>query len=185
MGGKEVVPTLVDSIQDRDGHVIYRPAGIDCRCDDPASPPMVADNRKVIADPQSTFQIVTMMQGVVQRGTGYEAGKGLNRPIAGKTGTTQESNDVWFVGFTPDLVTAVWIGFDNNTSLGEKETGGNRLRTDLPRFHGLCAAQSPGAAVPHTRRRQARKLGEWQRLADRRLQAGPGAGRQPGHHRRR
>ena len=56
--------------------------------------------------------MVTMMQGVVQHGTGYEAGKGFNRPIAGKTGTTQDFNDAWFVGFTPDLVTAVWIGFD-------------------------------------------------------------------------
>ena len=85
---------------------------------------MLVDSRKQIADPQSTFQLVTMMQGVVQRGTGYEAGKGLNRAIAGKTGTSQDFNDAWFVGFTADLVTAVWMGFDDNTSLGEKETGG-------------------------------------------------------------
>src|SRR6202000_191071 len=76
-----------------------------------------------IADPASVFQLVTMMQGVVQRGTGVPAGKGLNRPIAGKTGTTQEFTDAWFSGFTPDLVTTVWVGFDNPATLGDNETG--------------------------------------------------------------
>ena len=125
MGGKEVLPSLVDSVQDRDGHVLWHATGIECQgCQDPSKPPVLVDNRKQIADPQSVFQIVTMMQGVVQRGTGYEAGKGLGRAIAGKTGTTQDSKDAWFVGFTPDLVTAVWIGYDDSTSLGDKETGG-------------------------------------------------------------
>lgn len=124
-GGREVVPSLIDSVQDRDGHVVWRTPGRDCEtCDDGANPPTLDDNRKQIADAASTFQMVTMMQGVVQRGTGVEAGKGMNRPIAGKTGTSQDFNDAWFIGFTPDLVTAVWIGFDNPSSLGDKETGG-------------------------------------------------------------
>ena len=126
MGGKEVLPSLVDSVQDRDGHVLWRAGGIECKgCADPARPPVLTDVRKQIADPQSTFQLVTMMQGVITRGTGTVAGAGLNRPIAGKTGTSQDFNDAWFVGFTADLVTAVWIGFDDNTSLGDKETGGS------------------------------------------------------------
>jgi len=125
MGGREVVPTLIDTVQDRDGHVVWHAAGQDCQgCNDPAQPPVVADIRKQVADPASVFQVVTMMQGVVQRGTGYEAGKGLNRAIAGKTGTSQDFKDAWFVGFTPQLVTAVWVGFDDPQSLGEKETGG-------------------------------------------------------------
>lgn len=125
MNGREVLPSLVDSVQDRDGKLIWRPSGLECRgCLDPARPPSIVDNRKLIADPASTFQLVTMMQGVVQKGTGYAAGAGLNRAIAGKTGTSQDFNDAWFVGFTPDLVTAVWIGFDDNSSLGDKETGG-------------------------------------------------------------
>ena len=124
-GGREVVPTLIDSVQDRDGHVVWRAPGIGCdTCDDAANAPSLDDNRKQIADPASDFQMVTMMQGVVQRGTGYEAGRGMNRPIAGKTGTSQDFNDAWFIGFTPDVVTAVWIGFDNPASLGDKETGG-------------------------------------------------------------
>ncbi len=65
-----------------------------------------------------------MMQGVVTKGSGYAAGVGLNRAIAGKTGTSQDAKDAWFVGFTPDLVTAIWVGFDDSTSLGERETGG-------------------------------------------------------------
>jgi penicillin-binding protein 1A len=124
-GGREVVPSLIDSVQDRDGHVVWRAPGRVCDgCSDPSNPPELVDQRAQIADPQSDFQMVTMMQGVVQRGTGFEAGKGLNRPIAGKTGTSQDFNDAWFVGFTPDLVTAVWVGYDTPASLGTNETGG-------------------------------------------------------------
>ena len=124
--GREVVPTLIDSVQDRDGHVIWRAPGTACDgCGDPYRPPVLKDTRAQLADPQSVFQTVAMMQGVVAHGTGYEAGKGLGRiAIAGKTGTTQDFNDAWFVGFTPDVVTAVWVGFDTPSSLGENETGG-------------------------------------------------------------
>jgi penicillin-binding protein 1A len=123
-GGKEVIPTLIDSVQDRDGHVVWRPAAVDCPdCGDPARPPQLVDQRKQIADPASVFQLVTMMQGVVQRGTGYSVGLGLNHPIAGKTGTTQDFTDAWFAGFTADLVTVVWVGYDNPASLGNNETG--------------------------------------------------------------
>jgi penicillin-binding protein 1A len=123
--GREVIPTLIDSVQDRDGHVVMRSGGLDCDdCADPAKPPSLTDNRTQIADRESVFQLLQMMQGVVQRGTGTQAGKGLNRPIAGKTGTTQEFADAWFSGFTPDLVTIVWVGFDNPITLGNNETGG-------------------------------------------------------------
>jgi len=124
-GGREVIPSLIDSVQDRDGKIIYRTEGRGCDgCLDAAHVPIMTDARKQIADAPSVFQVVTMMQGVVARGTGFEAGKGLNRPVAGKTGTTQDFNDAWFVGFTPDLVTAVWLGYDQPTSLGNNETGG-------------------------------------------------------------
>jgi penicillin-binding protein 1A len=124
-GGHEVIPTLIDSVQDRDGHVVMRAGAGECdSCADPKAPPSLEDMRRQIADPASTFQMVTMMQGVVKRGTGFAAGNGLNRAIAGKTGTTQDFTDAWFVGFTPDLVTAVWVGFDNPLSLGNNQTGG-------------------------------------------------------------
>ena len=125
-GGREVVPTLIDSVQDRDGRILWRAPGPECGgCGDPSRPPQLGDPRKQAIDAASVFQIVTMMQGVVTRGTGAAAGAGLNRAIAGKTGTSQEFNDNWFVGFTPDLVTAVWIGFDTPTTLGNNETGGS------------------------------------------------------------
>jgi penicillin-binding protein 1A len=124
MGGHEVIPTLIDSVQDRDGHVVWRPAAIECTgCSDQALPPQLIDQRKEIADAASVFQLVTMMQGVTTRGTGVNVVAGLGHPIAGKTGTTQDFTDAWFSGFTPDLVTTVWVGFDNPASLGNNETG--------------------------------------------------------------
>jgi penicillin-binding protein 1A len=125
-GGREVTPTLIDSVQDRDGKVIWRPDFRPCTtCADPARPPTLSDPRAQIADPQSVFQLTLMMQGVVQRGTGAKAGEGLGRSIAGKTGTSQDFNDAWFAGFTPDLVTVVWLGYDTPTTLGNNETGGS------------------------------------------------------------
>jgi penicillin-binding protein 1A len=78
-----------------------------------------------------------MMLGVVERGTGVPAGAGLGHPIAGKTGTTQDFNDAWFIGFTPDLVTAVWLGYDNPAGLGEGEAGGH---VAAPVFHDFMQA---------------------------------------------
>jgi penicillin-binding protein 1A len=119
-GGREVVPSLIDSVQDRDGHLIWRPQNLDCTncAGSPDTPPTLDDNRRQIADPASAFQVVKMMEGVTKRGTGVTAVAGLNRPVAGKTGTTQDYNDAWFGGFTPDLVTIVWIGFDEPATLG-------------------------------------------------------------------
>ena len=137
-GGREVVPSLIDTVQDRDGHVISAAPGVACSgCADPSHPPSMVDNRHQIADPDSVFQVVMMMQGVVLRGTGTAAVTGLNRQVAGKTGTTQDFNDAWFAGFTPDLVTVVWIGFDNPASLGDKETG---AIVAAPVWHDFMAA---------------------------------------------
>ena len=135
---------FIDSVQDPDGHVVMRAPGLDCSdCGDASKPPTVTDGRAQIADPDSVFQLITMMQGVVQRGTGIPAGKGLNRPIAGKTGTTQDFTDAWFSGFTPDLVTAVWVGFDNPASLGDNETG---AAVAAPIWHDYMALRTGGPA---------------------------------------
>ncbi len=143
-GGHAVVPTLIDSVQDREGHVVWRPAGLECACDDAGKPPLIVDRRTQIADPQSVFQLVTMMQGVVQRGTGVPAGAGLHRPIAGKTGTTQDWGDAWFAGFTPDLVTVVWVGFDQPSSLGYNETG---AAVAAPIWHDFMAFALKGRPI--------------------------------------
>jgi penicillin-binding protein 1A len=144
-GGREVVPTLIDSVQDPDGHVVMRAPGLDCGdCADAARPPSLTDQRAQIADPDSVFQLITMMQGVVQRGTGVPAGQGLKRPIAGKTGTSQDWTDAWFSGFTPDLVTTVWVGFDNPASLGENQSG---AAVAAPIWHDYMATALAGRPV--------------------------------------
>ncbi len=122
-GGRIVVPSLIDSVQDRDGRVIWRPPGLAQGPSDPAQPPALMDPRPEFADAQSAFQVLMMMRGVVQHGTGKPVVAGLGRPIAGKTGTSQDYNDAWFAGFTPDLVTVVWVGFDQPQTLGDKQTG--------------------------------------------------------------
>jgi penicillin-binding protein 1A len=127
-GGRKIVPTLIDRIQDRYGKTIYRHD--DRVCDgcvatswQDQSEPLIIDNRQQVLDPMTAYQITSMMEGVVQRGTGTYARR-LNRPVAGKTGTTSDSRDVWFLGFTPELVAGVYMGYDKPQSLGKEATGG-------------------------------------------------------------
>ncbi|WP_158930913.1 penicillin-binding protein 1A [Acidisphaera sp. S103] len=143
--GREVLPTFIDSVQDPDGHVVMRAPGLDCSdCSDPSKPPDLNNTHPQIADPDSVFQLITMMEGVAQRGTGEPVTKGLNRPIAGKTGTTQDFADAWFGGFTPDLVTVVWVGYDTPADLGNNETG---AAVAGPIWHDYMAAALAGRPV--------------------------------------
>ncbi|MEI6158250.1 MAG: PBP1A family penicillin-binding protein [Roseococcus sp.] len=148
-GGRRVEPTLIDSVQDQRGRVIWRSSNRDCAAcaaGPEGGPPRFTDNRRQIADPIAAFQITSILQGAVQRGTGGRAGAGLNRPIAGKTGTTDDYKDNWFVGFTPDIVVAVWVGYDDPRSLGQGETGGTNA---APIFREVIAAALQGSpAVP-------------------------------------
>jgi len=139
-GGKEVMPTLIDTVQDRFGNVVWR--ADNRRCDGCGNgpngePPHLVDERKQITDPIAAYQMVSLLQGVVQYGSGKRAGEGLNRPVAGKTGTTNDFMDNWFVGFTPDIVVAVWMGFDEPRSLGNSEAGGTNA---APIFRDVVAA---------------------------------------------
>jgi penicillin-binding protein 1A len=123
--GKRITPTLIDRVQDRNGKTIYRADQRVCpACNgadwDRQPVPTLPDDREQIADPIATFQVVQMMQGVVQRGTGV-AVKAVGKPIAGKTGTTSDWQDAWFVGFTPDLAAGVFVGYDDPVSLGSGE----------------------------------------------------------------
>src|SRR5271169_6724987 len=128
-GGKRITPTFIDRVQDRNGATIFRADHRHCdACSDvewkQQPVPIIPDTREQVADPGSAFQIVTMLQGVVERGTGT-AVKAVGKPIAGKTGTTNDWRDAWFVGFTPDLAAGVYIGYDDPDSLGDDETGGH------------------------------------------------------------
>ncbi|MFN3826193.1 MAG: penicillin-binding protein 1A [Micavibrio sp.] len=127
-GGKKITPTLIDRIQDRQGKTIYRHDERPCENCGPMMEwnkqytPVIPDNREQLTDPRYAYQMVSILEGVVQRGTAARL-KALGYPLAGKTGTTNESKDTWFVGFTPDLVVGVYVGFDSPESLGKKETG--------------------------------------------------------------
>lgn len=129
-GGKQITPTLIDRIQDRRGHTIYSYDSRECpNCGDlirwdGQTTPSVPDARAQIADSRTAYQMVSILEGVVQRGTATRL-KEIGHPLAGKTGTTNKSKDTWFIGFSPDLVVGVFVGFDDPVSLGKKETGGS------------------------------------------------------------
>ncbi|MDA4843889.1 penicillin-binding protein 1A [Hoeflea poritis] len=127
-GGKQIKPSLIDRIQDRYGKTIFKHEERTCdACTvtdwQNQQEPEVVDNREQVLDPMTAYQVTSMLEGVVTRGTA--AGKvKLERPVAGKTGTTNEEKDAWFVGYTPDLVAGVFIGFDTPTPMGRGSTGG-------------------------------------------------------------
>ncbi len=126
-GGKRIRPTLIDRVQDRNGRTIFRheqrPCN-GCRVEEwrGQAPPRIPDNREQVADPRSVYQVVSMLEGVVLRGTGIRI-RAVGKPLAGKTGTTNKSMDTWFIGFSPDLAVGVFAGFDQPRSLGRRETG--------------------------------------------------------------
>lgn len=128
-GALEITPSLVDRVQDRNGKTIYRHEPRTCKgCGEaagsakPAAPELI-DGRKPFHDPAAVYQVVSMMQGVTVRGTAGRLAS-LGRPIAGKTGTTNDARDNWFLGSTPDITIGVYIGFDEPRNLGAQETGG-------------------------------------------------------------
>ncbi|TCK31665.1 penicillin-binding protein 1A [Ancylobacter aquaticus] len=149
-GGKRIKPTLIDRIQDRYGKTIYRHDERECRGCDAAgwsgqNEPVLVDRREQVLDPMTAYQITSMLEGVVQRGTGT-ALKVLGKPIAGKTGTTNEEKDAWFVGYSPELVVAVYLGFDTPKPMGKGSTGGLLAAPVVRDFMKLALADRP--AVP-------------------------------------
>ncbi len=128
-GGKLVTPTLLDRVQDRYGKTLYVNDPRACEgCDqdawDGGPPPALDDLREQVLDPIVAFQTVHMLEGVVQRGTGRRALR-VGKPLAGKTGTTNDYKDALFFGFSPDLAVGIWVGFDEPRTLGEGEAGGS------------------------------------------------------------
>ncbi|MDF1634864.1 penicillin-binding protein 1A [Mycoplana sp. MJR14] len=144
-GGKQIKPSLIDRIQDRYGKTIYSHEERTCEGCNAADwenqeEPTVIDNREQVLDPMTAYQITSMMEGVVTRGTA--AGKiKLDRQVAGKTGTTNDEKDAWFVGYTPDLVAGLYIGFDNPAPLGRGATGGS---LSAPLFNDFMQAATEG-----------------------------------------
>ena len=127
-GGKRIRPTLVDRIQDRFGKTIYRHDERVCEgCEADLwanqNEPRLIDSREQVIDPLTAYQITSMMEGVVQRGTAQVV-RQVGKHLAGKTGTTNEAKDVWFVGFSANLAVGVYMGYDRPRSLGSSATAG-------------------------------------------------------------
>jgi penicillin-binding protein 1A len=146
-GGKKIDATLIDRIQNRNGYNVYRHDPRTCEgCDDTwhnQQEPLLPDNRQQIIDPATAYQIVSLLEGVVQRGTGV-AVKAVGKPLAGKTGTTNDSKDTWFIGFSPDLTCGVFVGFDNPRTLGRFEQGATAAAPIFRDFmKGALADQPP------------------------------------------
>lgn len=150
-GGRRVKSTLVDRIQDRYGHTIFKHDQRECRgCDAPEgwknqAEPQLVDRREQVMDPMTAYQITSMMEGVVQGGTATIL-REVGKPIAGKTGTTNDEKDAWFVGFSPDVVIGIYVGYDKPRNLGARATGGALAAPIAKDFMKLALADKQ--AVP-------------------------------------
>lgn len=155
-GGRRVNPYLIELVQDRDGETIFRADDRRCReCGRPfsgqESPRLEARGEQVI-DPITAYQVSSMLEGVVQRGTAASA-RGLGRWVGGKTGTTNEYRSAWFVGFSSDIVVGVFVGFDDNRSLGSGEAGASTAVPVFTEFMQVALRERP--ARPFVRPRNA------------------------------
>jgi len=149
-GGRRIKPTLVDRIQDRYGHTVYKHDERECMgCDvkkwENQPEPSLVDRRQQVLDPMTAYQITSMMEGVVQRGTATVV-RDVGRPVAGKTGTTNDEKDAWFIGFTPDMVVGVYMGYDKPRHIGRGATGGHLAAPIVKDFMKVALADKP--AVP-------------------------------------
>jgi penicillin-binding protein 1A len=149
-GGKQITPSLIDRIQDRWGRTVYRHDNRPCQgCSDDSwhgqAAPLIPDTREQVIDPATAYQMVSLLEGVVQRGTGARIAA-VGKPLAGKTGTTNDNFDNWFVGFAPDLAVGTYVGFDTPQTLGSKETGASSAAPVFQEFMEKALAGQP--AIP-------------------------------------
>lgn len=151
-GGKQITPTIIDSIQDKSGRILLRHDTRPCSACSNVSwqsvmqagqaAPALPDLRAQLIDPRSAYQMAHILEGVIERGTGARA-KGLPWPVAGKTGTTNDERDAWFIGFSADMAVGLYVGFDQPAHLGRKETGGSISAPIFKAFMEQALAGSP------------------------------------------
>ncbi|WP_421726767.1 penicillin-binding protein 1A [Bauldia sp.] len=150
-GGRSISPTLIDRIQNRFGETVFRH---DQRiCEQCAAgewqgqdEPVIIDDSDQVLDPMTAYQMTSMLEGVVQRGTATVVSREIDKPLAGKTGTTNDYRDAWFVGFSPDLVVGVFVGYDQPRNLGRSSTGGQLAAPIFVDFMKQALADKP--AIP-------------------------------------
>ncbi|MEM9881167.1 MAG: penicillin-binding transpeptidase domain-containing protein, partial [Pseudomonadota bacterium] len=147
-GGKRVAPSLIDRVQDRYGRTIFKTDTRDCRsCNAETwsgqAPPQLDDLREQVIDPRYAYQVVNMLQGVVTRGTARRQMTAVKQTTAGKTGTTNGPNDLWFLGFSPDLAVGVYMGFDQPRTLGKREYGNTGSTPAFAEFMAEALKDTP------------------------------------------
>ncbi len=157
-GGKKVNPVLINRIQNRRGKTIFNSESGDCEgCKiisskkDKIFTPKIIDNYEQVLSKETAYQITSMLEGAVKRGTGKKL-RTLNVPLAGKTGTTNDNFDAWFIGSTSDLTIGVYIGFDNPKSLGKYETGSKAALPVFKKFieNAIYKEEMKSFKVPET-----------------------------------
>ncbi|MEE8309513.1 MAG: penicillin-binding protein 1A, partial [Hyphomicrobium sp.] len=146
-GGRKVRATLIDRIQDRWGRTVWRHdqrVCENCKAEEwtGQDEPQIFDDRQQIIDPHTAYQMTSILEGVVQSGTGRSLKK-LGRPLAGKTGTTNKEKDAWFVGYSPDLVVGVFVGYDTPRPMGKGQTGGRVAAPIFGSFMKKALADEP------------------------------------------
>jgi penicillin-binding protein 1A len=146
-GGKQVNATLIDRVQDRYGRTVFKHDKRECQACTAESwnsqeEPEIFDNRPEAMNPYTAYQITSMMEGVVQRGTGKKL-LAVGKPIAGKTGTSNDERDAWFIGYTPDLTVGVYVGYDNPKPMGKGRTGGELAAPIVADFMKMALRNKP------------------------------------------
>ncbi len=129
---------MVDLIQDQNGKIIYQKKNYQCEgCNEISQElenyPKITSNENAVLTEATAYQMVSILEGVIDRGTGKQMNN-IKIPLAGKTGTTNNNLDAWFIGFTPDLIIGVYVGFDEPKTLGKSETG---AKAALPVFQDI------------------------------------------------
>jgi len=146
-GGKKIEATVIDRVQDRYGKTIYRHDKRECgQCGNQVwqnqAEHELFDIRPEVMNPYTAYQITSMMEGVVERGTGKKLLL-VGKPVAGKTGTSNDERDAWFIGFTPDLTVGVYIGYDNPKPMGKGRTGGELAAPVVTDFMRMALRDKP------------------------------------------
>lgn len=150
-GGVRLTPTYITKVSDRDGRVLESLDPADFPSGPQPGQRLIQQSPERVISPETAYLITNLMESVVRSGTGYRA-KALGRPVAGKTGTTNDLKDAWFAGYVPQLVTVVWIGYDQERPLGDRETGSQAAAPAWVAFMDAAVKDLPPAdfLVPDT-----------------------------------
>ncbi|MCI5044173.1 MAG: PBP1A family penicillin-binding protein [Aquisalinus sp.] len=148
-GGRRIEPVFIDRVQDRYGDTVYKRDQRPCQdCTqvewEDQGEPFIPDTRQQVIDPRTAYQMVSMLEGVTRSGTGASIGQLVDKPIAGKTGTTNDYKDAWFVGFSPDLAVGIFVGFDMPQTMGQGEGGGIVAAPIFGEFMAEALSQETG-----------------------------------------